>query len=816
MQIIIPLCGNGERFSKKGYTIPKPMIPVNGKEMIRHVLDNLSIDPHHDALSILYGPHLVHCGFIELVKQHYPFIYMIPLSKSTAGAAETVQMGIDILMNESNRMDPCLLLDCHTAYAFDIIGTAKAAQANAVFYFHDATTDGATKYSYICMDEKQHCITAIAGQKISDTANTGGYLFAHLHELHDYCHDVVTNNVRYNNEHSISCVIKKMLEDGHVFHGIHVQHDDMCSFGTPEQVEDILNTTHAFLFDLDGTLVNTTNIYKMVWASLLAPYYVDVTDDVFMEYIDSRDDSIALKMLLPTSYKDILGNVSQAKDKLFLQNIEHVERIPGCIEFLRRIKLRGHRVAVVTNANRAVAQQILVHAGIAPFVDNLVIGNECAHPKPYPDPYVTALAAFGMPSSQAIIFEDSRTGVLSAQGVQPKAIIGISAVSAHTNHFKELRVSHVVPSYVGVLLADVLDAHVSSSSTLKDDIFRSLKNRYPVMDIDVSFEKLKGGYIADVLKASVMLNGSTDTLECVVKMRSDNQTQLSTMAEDLDLYNREHYFYETIRDFVDIPSPKSYGILRDANFQPKGVILENLHHSGTFVQNINLNTESIDVSLSVISYMAKMHAQCWGLKLNEKFPSLRKNNDPCFFPKWGSYIQKRWDTFQMKWAHVLKEQVKIGQVIVDKFHAIQEHMSVEPLTLCHGDVKSANLFFKVHEATWTPYFIDWQYIIYGKGVQDLVFFMIESFDIETIQQYSDVFLRYYHTKLQEYGVKNYSYDMCVNDYKIAACFYPFFVAIWFGTTPSDHLIDINFPFFFLQKLFYFLQAHVDPDLLLRL
>ena len=38
-QIVIPMSGFGERFRRAGYTLPKPLIPVDGKPMIAHVLD---------------------------------------------------------------------------------------------------------------------------------------------------------------------------------------------------------------------------------------------------------------------------------------------------------------------------------------------------------------------------------------------------------------------------------------------------------------------------------------------------------------------------------------------------------------------------------------------------------------------------------------------------------------------------------------------------------------------------------------------------------------------------------------------------------
>ena len=72
------------------------------------------------------------------------------------------------------------------------------------------------------------------------------------------------------------------------------------------------------------------------------------------------------------------------------------------------------------------------------------------------------------------------------------------------------------------------------------------------------------------------------------------------------------------------------------------------------------------------------------------------------------------------------------------------------MTLIHGDVKSPNLFYKKKDYGYEPYFIDWQYICIGKGVQDLVFFMIESFEVSKLKILKDLFLNYYYpsTRLQ--------------------------------------------------------------------
>ena len=146
----------------------------------------------------------------------------------------------------------------------------------------------------------------------------------------------------------------------------------------------------------------------------------------------------------------------------------------------------------------------------------------------------------------------------------------------------------------------------------------------------------------------------------------------------------------------------------------------------------------------------------------------------------------------------------MGDAIVEKFSRIQEDLSESPLTLVHGDVKSANIFYKpTEDENYEPYFIDWQYIVLGKGVQDLVFFMIESFEMDKMNIYKPLFKEYYYVKLLELGVKNYSRVQYEKDFLNASYYFPFFVACWFGTINPDELIDKNFPFFFIQRLFHF-------------
>jgi len=792
MNIIIPLGGKGERFFKAGYTVPKPLIPVLEKPMIFHVLDHLSISSE-DSVYIFYHISLDEYGFVSIILEKYPAIQCIPIPYQTSGAVETLFLGLDKIDSAHKK---CVLLDCDTFYTQDILSMVRESSKSMVFYVN---REGEKPiYSYIEIDSENRIQKIREKQKISSCANTGCYVFSDIGELKHYCKYVLDNNITFKGEPYTSCVIKEMIQEDGIFIGCELNSAQVFSLGTPEEVETFLKNTYVFLFDLDGTLVNTDMVYYHVWKQILKKYNIDLTEDIFQKYIHGNSDEIVIKALIPMASDDI----SCWKDRLFIENISDVLMIDGALEFMKKLVDAGHKCAIVTNCNRKVAEKIIGHFHFDRVIDFIIIGSECLKPKPYPDPYLSAMSLYNISSNRAIIFEDSKSGLLSARTANPLCIVGIT-----TNYSKnELLVNGadiVCDDYLNID-PRILFYKENIDMNIENYIRSSLSKVIKVKSIEVDDVKLKGGYISDVLSLRIT-NELGEVIECVLKLENTHETPLSVMATALGLYDRENYFYDTISKYVPVNIPNFYGLIKDEQFRTIGILMENLYKTGQFEINIDLNTVDIDIPLKVIDSISKLHIQFWNKKL-ENFSQLKKHNDPLFNPAWKDFIHGHWSDFKEKWKYVISSFDK-GDSIVARFGEIQESLSNGHMTFIHGDVKSPNIFYDKANG-FDPYFIDWQYICIGKGVQDIVFFLIESFTIENIRLYYPIFIQYYYVKLVQGGIVGYSYEEYKKDVKDAICYFPFFVAVWFGTTPEDSLIDKNFPFFFIQKLFYLLDIEM--------
>jgi HAD superfamily hydrolase (TIGR01509 family) len=797
MNIIIPLGGKGERFAKEGYLQPKPLIKILNKEMIFYVLDNLELS-NEDKIFIIYFSELDQYNFTNIVGKKYPEIIFIPVLYQTSGAVETLYNGLNKIIELSSNKK-CLLLDCDTFYTQDILSIARNNPNNLVFY--TKKYDELPIYSYISINSENRILAIKEKVKISSNANTGCYVFNDIDQLLHYCKYVLDNKITFNGEPYTSCVIDQIVKVGDFF-GYELDESKVFSLGTPAELQKFMTNSFVFLFDLDGTIVFTDHIYLLVWREILSKYNITLDSDLFKQYILGNSDDKVVKMLLPNCG---LKEISELKDNLFMENIANIQIIDGAIEFIKTIKSYGFSCSIVTNCNKTVATKIIDYCKITKFVDYVTIGNECKKSKPYPDPYLETIAKYNINKNQCIIFEDSKSGLLSARLSNVCCVVGITT-NYDSDELIQNGANFTIDNYVTVKIQDLLSYNKLSTGKLTmDHISSYIKNslNFKIKEIQIDQTKLKGGYISDVI--ALRIKTDTDVLECVLKMENTNETPLSVMAKKLGLYERENYFYDVISRYVHISCPKFYGLIKDDNLNTIGILMENLNKTSSNKLNLDLNKENINTSLLVVEKIAEFHSHFWNKDIKRAFPELKKHNDLLFKPGWSNFINKKWPTFVENWKNVLSQkQMQIAEDIKINFQNVQDSLSANNLTIIHGDVKSPNIFYKMDNGC-EPIFLDWQYVSIGKGVQDLVFFLIESFEIDNIKLFFPIFKNYYYRKLFENGISNYSFAEYEIDLKNAVCYFPFFVAIWFGTTPQDELIDKNFPFFFIQKLFVFLD-----------
>ena len=294
MNIIIPLAGKGERFKKEGYKEPKPLIKIFNKYMIEYIIDNLTIDDE-DNVFIIYNEYLDQYNFSNIISEKYSYINCIKIG-NTKGAAETLYIGIQNIFKKYNYAKKTLVVDCDTFYTADIKNIFKNKNENVVFFVknHDINPI----FSYIEVDSNNKIIKIQEKIKISDNANTGAYAFNDIENLYLKCYYVLKNNITFNGEPYTSCVLDVMINNNENICGIELNTAEVFNLGTPKQLNDYIKNTYAFLFDLDGTIILTDEIYYKVWEEILKKYNIKITEEIFKKYIQGNNDNYVKNVLL--------------------------------------------------------------------------------------------------------------------------------------------------------------------------------------------------------------------------------------------------------------------------------------------------------------------------------------------------------------------------------------------------------------------------------------------------------------------------------------------------------------------------------------
>jgi HAD superfamily hydrolase (TIGR01509 family) len=192
--------------------------------------------------------------------------------------------------------------------------------------------------------------------------------------------------------------------------------------------------TPSFLFDLDGTLVDTDQAHFSAFGEVFAPYGVTVDWDLYRAKImGAHNQAITTEFLghVPASEH---AAIMDRKEALYRDRVDVLEALPGLSALLRFAEAAGIPCAVVTNAPRLNADLVLSALKLADRFATVVIGGELPSTKPHPLPYLEGLRRLGADASASIAFEDSRSGVTSARAAG-LAVVGMTtSLDAATLH----------------------------------------------------------------------------------------------------------------------------------------------------------------------------------------------------------------------------------------------------------------------------------------------------------------------------------------------------------------------------------------------
>jgi mannitol-1-/sugar-/sorbitol-6-phosphatase len=159
----------------------------------------------------------------------------------------------------------------------------------------------------------------------------------------------------------------------------------------------------AVLFDMDGTLVDSTRVVELAWGWWAERH--DIPLEAVLSFSHGRPTIATMEHFLPTrDHTEELEEMERYEET----QLEGILAVPGATQVV--YALQSYPWAIVTSAWRTLAEARVIAAGL-PLPKVIVPVDETRNGKPHPEGYLLAAERLGVVPNECLVFEDTRPGI---------------------------------------------------------------------------------------------------------------------------------------------------------------------------------------------------------------------------------------------------------------------------------------------------------------------------------------------------------------------------------------------------------------------
>lgn len=250
MQIVIPMSGFGERFRRVGYKLPKPLIEIEGKPIVAHVVDMFPGEV--DFFFICNQEHLDEPEYRmeAILKQYCPSGKVVGIAPHKLGPVHAVRQIEHLLDPFSEVIVNYCDFTCYWDWRHfrDFVRDSGCAAAIAAYKGFHPHSLGSTNYAY--MLEKDGWVLDIQEKKpytdnrMDENASSGTYYFSSVKLMCDAFSEAMGQDLHVSGEYYVSLAYKPLIADKKPIAVYPLQH--FIQWGTPEDVNEYETWSKAF------------------------------------------------------------------------------------------------------------------------------------------------------------------------------------------------------------------------------------------------------------------------------------------------------------------------------------------------------------------------------------------------------------------------------------------------------------------------------------------------------------------------------------------------------------------------------------------
>jgi HAD superfamily hydrolase (TIGR01509 family) len=215
------------------------------------------------------------------------------------------------------------------------------------------------------------------------------------------------------------------------------------------------STIKAVVFDLDGLMFNTEEVFHKTGDELLRRRGKQMTVDLLSRMMGRRANEAFQVMIdtcgLTESIESLRAESQEIFDSLLDDNLAPM---PGLFELLEHIESRGMPKAVATSSTRAFLELLLKRFDLLVRFDPTLAAEDVTHGKPHPEIYLTAAERMGLAPEELLVLEDSEMGTRAAAAAGA-TVVSIPHIYSQTHDFS--MATHIACSLQDPFLFELIE-----------------------------------------------------------------------------------------------------------------------------------------------------------------------------------------------------------------------------------------------------------------------------------------------------------------------------------------------------------------------